>query len=69
MTQSPSPNDRLIAEARRAIEQDRPADARPLLERAVRQDAGDPRPWLVLGGIAPPPVPYTHLAPPKSDHG
>ena len=52
MTQSPSPNDRLIAEARRAIEQDRPADARPLLERAVRQDAGDPRPWLLLAGIA-----------------
>jgi predicted Zn-dependent protease len=52
MTQSTSPNDRLIADARQAIEQGRPADARPLLERAARQDAHDPRPWLLLAGIA-----------------
>ena len=51
MTQSP-PNDRLIAAARQAIEQGRPAEARPLLERAARQDARDPRPWLLLAGIA-----------------
>ena len=31
MTQSTSPNDRLIADARQAIEQGRPADARPLV--------------------------------------
>ena len=52
MTQSPIPNDRLIAAARQAIEQGRPAEARPLLERAARQDAHDPRPWLLLAGIA-----------------
>jgi lipoprotein-anchoring transpeptidase ErfK/SrfK len=52
MTQSHSPNDRLIADARQAIEQSRPGDARPLLERAARQDARDPRPWLLLAGIA-----------------
>jgi len=52
MTQFHSPNDRLIADARQAIEQDRPADARPLLERAARQDTRDPRPWLLLAGIA-----------------
>jgi lipoprotein-anchoring transpeptidase ErfK/SrfK len=52
MTQSPTPNDRLIADARQAIEQGRPGDARPLLERAARQDGRDPRPWLLLAGIA-----------------
>ena len=52
MTHSSTPNDRLIADARQAIEQGRPAEARPLLERAARQDARDPRPWLLLAGIA-----------------
>ncbi len=49
---TPPTNDRLIAEARQAIEQGRPQEARPLLERAARQDTRDPRPWLLLAGLA-----------------
>ncbi len=52
MTQPSLANDLLIAAARRAIENDRPAEARPLLERAAHQDSHDPRPWLLLAGIA-----------------
>lgn len=48
----PSTNDRLISEARQAVEAGRAAEARPLLERAARQDDRDPRPWLLLAGIA-----------------
>ncbi len=45
--------DRLLAQAQRAIEQDQIESARVLLEAAARQDAADPRPWLLLAGIAP----------------
>ncbi|HOU39778.1 MAG TPA: L,D-transpeptidase family protein [Promineifilum sp.] len=52
MNQPPASTDHLIAAARQAIEANRPAEARPLLERAAHQDSGDPRPWLLLAGIA-----------------
>ncbi len=52
MTHPTPSNDRLIADARQAIEAGRPADARPLLEQAARRDTRDPRPWLLLAGIA-----------------
>ena len=52
MTQPSPSTDQLIAAARQAIEADRPAEARPLLERAAHQDSNDPRPWLLLAGIA-----------------
>lgn len=41
-----------IAEARRAIEADRLDNARSLLRDAARQAPEDPRPWLLLAGIA-----------------
>ncbi len=50
-----SSTDRLIGEAQEAIEKNRPDQARVLLEAAARQDSGDPRPWLMLAGIAPTP--------------
>ena len=52
MTHSSTPNDRLISDARQAIEAGRVTEARPLLEQAARQDGRDPRPWLLLAGIA-----------------
>lgn len=52
MTHTNSSNDPLIAAARRAIEAGHPAEARPLLERAAHQNSDDPRPWLLLAGIA-----------------
>ncbi len=52
MTQTSATNDRLINEARRAIESGHAGAARPLLEKAARQDTRDPRPWLLLAGIA-----------------
>jgi len=52
MTQPPTTNDRLISQARQAIESGHAGAARPLLEKAARQDARDPRPWLLLAGIA-----------------
>ncbi len=44
--------DRLIAEARKAIEAERMDEARPLLKEAARQAPHDPRPWLLLAGVA-----------------
>ncbi|MEZ4515420.1 MAG: L,D-transpeptidase family protein [Chloroflexota bacterium] len=44
--------DRLLTQAQTAIEQGRLENARVLLEAAARQDAADPRPWLLLAGIA-----------------
>lgn len=44
--------DRLLGEAQRALESGRPDQARILLEAAARQDKADPRPWLMLAGIA-----------------
>ncbi len=52
MTQPSPSTDQLIAVARQAIEANRPAEARPLLERAAHQARHDPRPWLLLAGIA-----------------
>lgn len=49
--QSPS-IDKLISEARQAIETERVADARPLLREAARLAPHDPRPWLLLAGVA-----------------
>lgn len=45
--------DRLIAQARAAIEAERPEEARVALESAIRLGDNDPRPWLLLAGIAP----------------
>lgn len=45
--------ERLIREAKRAIEQDRPHEARSLLQQAAEQTPTDPRIWLLLAGIAP----------------
>lgn len=47
--------ERLIREAKRAIEQDRPHEARSLLQPAAEQTPNDPRIWLLLAGIAPSP--------------
>lgn len=47
--------ERLIKEAKRAIEKDRPHDARSLLQQAAEQTPSDPRIWLLLAGIAPSP--------------
>jgi lipoprotein-anchoring transpeptidase ErfK/SrfK len=45
-------SDHLVKSARRAIEQNRPRDARSLLQQAARQSPDDPRIWLLLAGIA-----------------
>jgi lipoprotein-anchoring transpeptidase ErfK/SrfK len=50
-----SPSERLLAEARRAIERKQFDDARGMLEAAIKYDGSDPRPWLMLAGIAPSP--------------
>jgi lipoprotein-anchoring transpeptidase ErfK/SrfK len=44
-------SDRLVKDARQAIEQNRPRDARFLLQQAARQSPNDPRIWLLLAGI------------------
>ena len=51
MNQSPS-IDKLINEARQAIEAEREAAARPMLREAARLAPDDPRPWLLLAGVA-----------------
>jgi lipoprotein-anchoring transpeptidase ErfK/SrfK len=43
---------KLITDARRAIEAGRPDDARPLLRQAAHLAPQDSRPWLLLAGIA-----------------
>lgn len=52
MTNHSAPIDKLISDARRAIETDQPAVARPLLREAARRAPDDPRPWLLLAGVA-----------------
>ncbi|HRO25594.1 MAG TPA: hypothetical protein PLR07_15005, partial [Promineifilum sp.] len=50
---NPSPSiDRLIGEARQAIEAEREDKARPILREAARRAPDDPRPWLLLAGVA-----------------
>ena len=49
--QSPS-IDKLINDARKAIEAERIAAARPMLREAARLAPDDPRPWLLLAGVA-----------------
>jgi lipoprotein-anchoring transpeptidase ErfK/SrfK len=44
--------DKIINQARKAIEADRPAEAIPLLREAARRAPQDPRPWLLLAGVA-----------------
>jgi hypothetical protein len=52
MTGKHLPNERTVTAARQAIEEGRTAEARHLLEQAIRVDDQDPRPWLLLAGIA-----------------
>lgn len=52
MTNHSASIDKLISDARRAIETDQPAAARPLLREAARRAPNDPRPWLLLAGVA-----------------
>jgi lipoprotein-anchoring transpeptidase ErfK/SrfK len=47
------PIDKTINQARQAIEAGRPAEAIPLLKDAAHQTPDDPRPWLLLAGLAP----------------
>jgi lipoprotein-anchoring transpeptidase ErfK/SrfK len=47
------PIDKTINRARQAIEAGRPAEAIPLLKDAAHQAPDDPRPWLLLAGLAP----------------
>jgi len=44
--------DQTIAKARRAIENDQTEDARLMLQGAARYAPDDPRPWLLMAGIA-----------------
>lgn len=52
MTNQSPPPDKLINDARRAIEAGRADEARPLLRQAAHLAPGDPRPWLLLAGVA-----------------
>lgn len=52
MTNSTLSIDRLIAEARQAIEAERLDVARPILKEAAHLAPDDPRPWLLLAGVA-----------------
>lgn len=52
MTNQTTPSERLITAARKAIEADRPDEARPLLREAAHRAPDDPRPWLLMAGIA-----------------
>ncbi len=52
MTQPTHSIDKLIADARRAIEDGRPDAAQPILREAAHRAPEDPRPWLLLAGVA-----------------
>lgn len=52
MTSKPPTHEKTIAAARQAIEEGHTDEARQLLEAAIHSDAQDPRPWLLLAGIA-----------------
>ena len=52
MTNNTPSIDKLISEARQAIEAERIDDARPLLRQAALNAPDDPRPWLLLAGVA-----------------
>lgn len=52
MTKNTPSIDKLISEARQAIEAERIDAARPLLRQAALTAPDDPRPWLLLAGVA-----------------
>lgn len=52
MTKPTHSIDKLITDARRAIEDGRPDAAQPMLREAAHRAPDDPRPWLLLAGVA-----------------
>jgi lipoprotein-anchoring transpeptidase ErfK/SrfK len=52
MTNQHASIDKTIQQARTAIEAGRPAEAAPLLREAAQRAPQDPRPWLLLAGLA-----------------